>query len=92
MTPHPNLKAHRAAASGSGALPPWTPSYHRGGAGDTLAWGKEWDGSGAGETLAWGWCVWGVGYIMALRQVGSSRTGWFYLVQSGSDWLDHLSW
>jgi hypothetical protein len=30
------------------------------------------------------------GYIVPSRQVGLGLTGWFHLVQSGSDRLDHL--
>jgi hypothetical protein len=58
--PHPDLQAHRITAFGSGALPPWTPSCHYGGVGETLARGADRDGDGfgwrrgraAGETLA----------------------------------------
>jgi hypothetical protein len=63
ITPHPNLQAHCAAASGSSALRPWTPSCRRDGAGETLAWGANQDGGSfgwrcgraAGKTLATGW-------------------------------------
>jgi hypothetical protein len=46
----------------------------------------------AEETLAQVHCVWrvGEGYIVTLHQVGSDPTGWFHLMQLGSDELAHL--
>jgi hypothetical protein len=59
---HADLQARRVDASGSYASLPWTPSYHRGGAGETLAQGVDRDGGGLGwwrgqGNPSAGWCV-----------------------------------
>jgi hypothetical protein len=97
MMPHPDLQARRVATSGSGVLPPWTPSCSpRRGQGNPSTgcrsglrqlWMEAWLGRRGNPSA--GWCVW-CGYIVPPRQVGSVRTVWFHLVQPGSDRLAHM--
>jgi hypothetical protein len=92
--PRPRSPSRRCLDSG--ALPPWTPPCRCDGTGETLARGVDRDGDNfgwrrgraTGETRAAG--VGGGGYIVAPHQVGLGRTGWFHLVQPGSDRLAHL--